>query len=126
MADYTDNPGSPAQSGRPARLHDRADQTDGSVKMATLSSVSPAPIATNAPSSQDDKWFNGSEALVLKLEAHPSVGAVTPEKSSLLQLLYDSNPYAFRIIYANDEPVGIIRALHIRHGPRQNITPASP
>jgi plasmid stabilization system protein ParE len=70
-------------------------------------------------------WFNGLESLVLSLEDHPLRGASVPEKGDLRQLLYGAKPNVYRIIYAFNEPGGVVRVLHIRHGARQDPAPGA-
>ncbi len=63
-------------------------------------------------------WFNGLEAAVLSLNAHPGRGARIPEDNTLLHLLYGRGRHRYRIIYAIDEAKRVVAVLHIRHGAR--------
>lgn len=68
-------------------------------------------------------WFNRLEKTILSLDEHPSRGAVIPDDDNLRHLLYGRRRDVYRIIYAVDEPNGVVTVLHIRHGARDAFTP---
>lgn len=72
-------------------------------------------------SAQAHAWFDGLEAAILSLAAHPARGGAVPEGGNLRHLLYGHRPHIYRIIYAVDDSQHIVRVLHIRHGARQAL-----
>jgi mRNA-degrading endonuclease RelE of RelBE toxin-antitoxin system len=46
----------------------------------------------------------------------------TGKDANLRQLLYGRRRYVYRIIYAIDEPGGVVTVLHIRRGARDAFT----
>lgn len=70
--------------------------------------------AASSPAAK--QWFNGLEVAILSLEEKPARGPVTPENKKLRHLLYRSQSYVYRIIYAIDERRRVVTILHIRHG----------
>jgi len=76
-------------------------------------------------SKQARAWFDGLEAAVLSLDEHPARNPATPEDSSLRHLLYGRRGHVYRVICAIDERRAVVTVLHIRHGSRQPLSPAS-
>lgn len=65
------------------------------------------------------KWFNGLEKAILSLEEKPARSPITPENKKLRHLLYRSQSYVYRIIYAIDERKRLVTVIHIRHGSQE-------
>jgi toxin ParE1/3/4 len=78
--------------------------------------------AINAASSERARvWFNGLEAAVLSLDAHPARCPVTPEDPALRHRLYGRKGHVYRVIYAIDVPRRVVTVLHVRHGARRPL-----
>jgi toxin ParE1/3/4 len=76
-------------------------------------------------SRQAHVWFNGLEAAIASLDQHPARGPVIPENDRLRHLLYGARPHVYRIIYAIDHRRRVVSVVHIRHGARDRLTPAT-
>ena len=78
-----------------------------------------------APHSFDaTAWFNGLENLIASLDEFPQRGGIVPEDGRLRQVLYGRAPRAYRVIYAIDERLRVVRVVHIRHGARDRMRDA--
>jgi toxin ParE1/3/4 len=77
-----------------------------------------------ADSVQAGLWFNGLQKTVLSLESHPARGAATQENGNLRHLLYGSDRYVYRIIYAIDEGKRLVTVIHVPHGSRRPMVPS--
>lgn len=67
-------------------------------------------------------WFNGLEAAILSLSENPARCPMIPERDGLRHLLYGSRRNTYRVIFAIDEPGGVVTVLHIRHGAQEPLT----
>ena len=73
-------------------------------------------------SQQARAWFNELEALIHRLDEHPSRGAETPENPTLRQLLHGKKPHLYRVIYEINAHGQKVSVLHIRHGAQAAFT----
>ena len=69
-------------------------------------------------------WYFGLKADICTLRDTPGRCGVTPEEKSFRQLLYGHKPHIYRVIYRILERQKQVEVLHIRHGARDEFTPA--
>jgi plasmid stabilization system protein ParE len=70
------------------------------------------------------EWYLGLRESVRSVKEMPNRCPVTLERAQLRHLLYGQKPHIYRVIYRVLEKEKRVDVLHIRHGARQEFTPA--